>query len=251
MKKTKILAPDSCPACGGDVTWQNNLLYCLNSDCSAQSYKKIEHFAKTLKIKGLGPRSIEKLGWTSITDIYTSNLHEIKRALNSEVLACKLLKEIAKTKEYSLNSVLPALGIPLIGKTVSEKLSKTCESVEDITEESCMDAGVGPKARESLLQWKCYVFPNLKDLPFSFKFEKTKSPSFIKGVVCISGRLSSYKTKAEATKVLEAEGYIVKASLTKEVTILINESGIESAKTKKAQDMGIEIITNLKSLTRR
>ena len=30
-------------------------------------------------------------------------------------------------------------------------------------------------------------------------------------------------------------GYIVKANLTKDVTILVNESGLASAKTKKAQ----------------
>jgi len=33
--------------------------------------------------------------------------------------------------------------------------------------------------------------------------------------------------------------------LTKDVTILVNESGIESAKTKKARDSGVQIITNL------
>jgi hypothetical protein len=33
--------------------------------------------------------------------------------------------------------------------------------------------------------------------------------------------------------------------LTKDVTILVNESGVESAKTKKARDAGVQIITNL------
>jgi len=63
--------------------------------------------------------------------------------------------------------------------------------------------------------------------------------------VCISGRLKSYKTKAEATKVLEKLGYIVKSSLTKDVTILVNEGGVESAKTKTAAQRGITIVTNL------
>ena len=44
---------------------------------------------------------------------------------------------------------------------------------------------------------------------------------------------------------LEELGYVVKASLTKDVTILVNESGIESAKTIKARDSGVQIITNL------
>ena len=33
--------------------------------------------------------------------------------------------------------------------------------------------------------------------------------------------------------------------MTKDIVYLINESGIESAKTKQAQDKGITIITNL------
>ena len=44
---------------------------------------------------------------------------------------------------------------------------------------------------------------------------------------------------------LQQQGYTVKGSLTRDVTILVNESGIESAKTKSAQDKGIQIINNL------
>jgi hypothetical protein len=47
---------------------------------------------------------------------------------------------------------------------------------------------------------------------------------------------------------LEKAGYAISASLTSKVTLLVNESGIESAKTKKARDSGITIITNLKDL---
>ena len=68
-----------------------------------------------------------------------------------------------------------------------------------------------------------------------------------RGVVCITGKLKSFKTKAQAEGVLVNLGYIVKSSLTKDVTILINESGIESAKTKQARESGIEIITDLQS----
>ena len=37
-------------------------------------------------------------------------------------------------------------------------------------------------------------------------------------------------------------------NLTSKVTILLNESGIESAKTNKAQEMGIKIYNNIKQL---
>ena len=67
------------------------------------------------------------------------------------------------------------------------------------------------------------------------------------GVVCISGRLKSFKSKAEATDALNAAGYEVKSSLTKQVGFLINEGGTESAKTRQARDTGVTIVTNLKS----
>jgi hypothetical protein len=87
-----------------------------------------------------------------------------------------------------------------------------------------------------------------KQLPFSFEFSKKASVKQEKGVVCISGKLSSYKTKAEAAEVLAGLGYSVKDSLTKEVTILLNESGIQSAKTAKADTMGVRVVNNIQEL---
>jgi NAD-dependent DNA ligase len=63
--------------------------------------------------------------------------------------------------------------------------------------------------------------------------------------VCITGKLKSYKTKEEAKSVLEELGYIVKDSLTKDVTILVNESGVESSKTKKARESGVTIVNKI------
>ena len=68
-----------------------------------------------------------------------------------------------------------------------------------------------------------------------------------RGIVCMTGKLKSFKTKAQAGTALINLGYIVKSSLTKDVTILVNESGIESAKTKQARESGIEIITDFQS----
>ena len=72
-------------------------------------------------------------------------------------------------------------------------------------------------------------------------------PVASKGTVCISGRLKSFKSKAEATTALNAAGYEVKSSLTKQVTHLINEGGAESAKTRQARDTGVTIVNDLKS----
>ena len=145
-----------------------------------------------------------------------------------------------------MNDVLPAFSIPLIGKTAATKLSSKIKSLFDLDEDKCKAAGLGPKATESLLSWYSGEFEDsLKKLPFDWQFQTPKIATETKGAVCISGKLSSFKTKAEATKALSYAGYVVKSSLTKDVTFLVNESGIESAKTKEARERGITIITSL------
>lgn len=242
----EITAPTHCPSCGFDLQWENDQLFCYNTSCSSRNQKRIEHFAKTLKIKGLGTVSIQKLNITEITQIYEISLNEIVQALNSEKLAEKLFKEIQKSKKASLSEVLPAFSIPLIGKTASLKICSVISSIYDLDEGACRAAGLGPKATSNLIAWYNTKFlQELKWLPFSFESTKVQSVIVPKGVVCISGKLTSFKNKAEATEALTSRGYIVKSNLTKEVTILVNESGIESSKTKKARDSGVSIITNL------
>ena len=242
-----IIPPTKCPSCSSKLVWVNHILYCKNSDCFSQLEKKIEHFSKCLKIKGLGPATISKLGLSSLIDLYLLSKEDIALALSSEKLAEKLYYELENSKEAPLNKVLPAFSIPLIGNSASEKLAKVCSSIHDIDESTCIAAGLGPKATENLLNWLDTVWPSLKDLPLNFQFEKVKLVSNEKSdIICITGKLKSFKTKSEAEKVLTSLGYKVKSSLTKDVTILVNEIGIASAKTKQAQDMGILIVTNLK-----
>lgn len=245
---TKIQAPTNCPSCDSLLENVNNLLYCRNPQCGSQMQKKIEHFAKTLKIKGLGPASIEKLGLTDIDQIYLLDVDTAAEALSSTRLAEKLLAEIDNSAKAPLNLVLPAFSIPLIGNTAAAKLSSVCDSITDISRDSCKAAGLGPKATENLMNWLENEFWCFYDgaLPFDFKFKKpSKVMKKMEGVVCISGKLKSFKTKAEATHALTARGFEVKSSVTKDVTILVNESGVESAKTQKARESGVTIVTNL------
>ena len=238
----KILAPSNCPSCGEFLQWENHILYCRNTNCGSQSQKKIEHFAKTLKIKGLGPAAIEKLELDNPGDLYYLTIIDIEEALGSKKLAEKLFAEIQNSRKAPLNMVLPALSIRLIGRTATEKLSKICNGLYEVDEEVCSDAGLGPAATQSLLEYLENGLPYV--LPQSMLFEKPVQKD-IAGIVCISGKLKSFKTKAEATKVLEQHGYTVKSSVTKDVTILVNESGVESQKTTKARESGVTIVENL------
>jgi DNA ligase (NAD+) len=244
-----IQPPSHCPACSSELVWDNHLLYCKSSSCPAQMQKKIEHFAKTLKIKGLGPIAITKLALEDFYDIYSLTKNDIANALSSPKLAEKLYSEIENSKKAPLNIVLPAFSIPLIGTSASEKLSKVCKNIDDITQDNCKEAGLGPKATDNLLTWLSQDYNLYYDgtLPFDYKFTSIvqRASTTIKGIVCISGKLTSFKTKALANNALETAGYLVKSSLTKDVTILVNESGIESSKTQKARDSGVQIIENL------
>lgn len=241
----KIEAPTNCPSCQSVLIQRNDTLFCVNSDCGATAFKRVEHFAKTLKIKGLGPAAIEKLQLNSINDIYDIDIAYITFCLGSAKLAVKLFDEIEKSKQAQFNTVLPAFGISLIGKTATEKLAKVCASVFDIDVNACRKAGLGPKATANLMDWLENDFEKYHNLPFSFEFERQPIVDGNRGVICLSGKLKSFKTKAEATNVLQALGYKVKDSLTKDVTILVNESGRETDKTKKARDSGIQIVENL------
>ena len=241
-----IEAPEFCPSCESSLEWRNELLYCVNSLCPAQIQKRIEHFAKTLKIKGLGPKSIEKLDISSFHEIYNLDYTTCKYALASEKLAKKLVVEIDHSKKSNLNDLLPAFSIPLIGKTAAQKLSTKISDLSELTADKCKEAGLGPKATEHLINWYFGEFlSSLIRLPFDFSFEKEDRTRVLQGTVCISGRLKSFTSKADATAALVRKGYVVKSTITKDVTILVNESGIESAKTKQAQEKGIKIVTNL------
>ena len=249
---TEIIPPTNCPACNSVLEFVGDQLFCMNSSCSAKSAKRLEHFAKTLKIRGLGPSTIERLGLDDYEDIYSLTQEEISFLLDSEKLGTKLHNEIQKSKSVDLTTLLPAFSIPLIGSSASNKLAKHISSLSEITPEICSEAGLGPKAASNLIDWlvNTFHFEEYYNLPFTFTCEKRAevTNTDTKGTVCITGKLKSYPTKAAAQQVLIKNGYLVKDNLTKDVTILVNESGIESAKTKKAEEMGITINQNLKEL---
>jgi NAD-dependent DNA ligase len=248
MKEINI--PVDCPTCSSKLELVNEQLFCLNDSCPARSSKKLEHFAKTLKIRGLGPATLNKLQVQDLHELYSFSEDELCDLLGSDKMGIKLHQEIEKSKAVDLITLIPAFSIHLIGNTAAQKLGNVISHIEEINEDSCVKAGLGPKATESLLNWLDEVFylNEYDTLPFSFSCKTTQPKESNKGVVCITGKLKSYPTKAAAKAVLEKLGYIVKDSLTKDVTILLNESGLESSKTQTARERGVQIINNIKNI---
>lgn len=253
MGTTKeIIAPTNCPSCGYLLEFNNDQLYCLNEDCDAKTQKFMENWCKTVKVKGLGPKNLEKLEVFSLEDLYQLSKEDLVNVLG-EKIGEKIYLELENSKLAPLNVTLPAFNIRLVGKSATEKLAQNFSHLAELTEESVRNAGLGQLATKNLLSWynEVYLVRYKDRLPLNFTFNKPSSIKERKGIVCISGKLSSYKTKAEAEKVLREHGYEVKSSVTKEVTILVNESGVESAKTQKARESGVNVITNITQLLER
>lgn len=242
----QISAPTHCPSCGKSETLEfvNDRLYCRNKQCPAQASKGLEHFVKTAKIKGFGPATLAKLDLTNIPDLLSLS-EEYMISVLGEVIGKKLFIELQNFKSTaSLNVVLPALGIPLIGNTATQKLALVINSIDEITKDSCAKAGLGPKATSSLIDWLTYNYEEVEQLDLNLTFSTiTEIQSDI--VICITGKLTSFKTKELAKAALEAKGIKVKTSLTTDVTHLVNESNKETEKTATARARGVIIINNL------
>lgn len=245
----RIQIPTECPCCNYPLELVNDQLFCRNTACGAQLGKKVEHFCKTLGIKGMGSRTIEKLGLADITELYYLDPSEVSEALGSDRMATKLLEEIDKSRSADLATVLSSFSIPLVGQTASKKLCQVVASVDEISEQTCKQAGLGAKVTENLLTWLATDFQEMREfLPFSFRSETQSVADTNRPQVCITGKLTSFKTKAEAHKALEKAGYKPVETITKATQYLVDEEDKGSSKRKKAEQLGITIITNLNIL---
>jgi len=240
----RIEIPTECPCCSYPLELVNDQLFCRNTACGAQLNKKLEHFCKTLSIKGMGSKTIEKLQLGDITELFYLDPSTVEETLGEKTTA-KLLVEIEKAKHADLATVLASFSIPLVGNTASKKLCEVVSSIDDISYETCKQAGLGDKVTDNLLNWLETDFVEMREfLPFSFQSQKI-SVTEGQQTVCITGKLSSFKTKAEAYKALEEAGYRPVESVTKATDYLVDEDDKGSSKRKKADQLGINIITNL------
>jgi len=241
----KIEIPTTCPCCDYPLERVNDQIFCRNAGCSAQINGKLQHFTKVLGIKGFGPATVAKLDLADITEIFYLDRVSLIADLGSEKVADKLLSEIDRARGCDLATVLASFSIPLLGETASKKIAAVVNDITEINQETCKLAGLGDKVTANLLDWIGSEYQELKEfLPFSFKSEKSRTKVNGK-TVCITGKLTSFKTKSEATTKLTEAGYVVVESVTKTTTYLVDEQNNGSSKRLKADQYGIVIIDNL------
>lgn len=245
-ENTRIEIPTCCPACDYKLELVNQQLFCRNTACDAQIQKKAEQFVKVIGIKGLGPKTIEALDLTDLTELYYLDQSEIASLIGSAKTAEKLFAEIENSKKASLAQVLAAMSIPLVGMTASTKISSVVSHIDEINAETCKLAGLGEKVTNNLLTWLDTEFKETRDFwPFSFESKKSNESASTGKTVCITGKLVTCSTKAEATEQLTAHGYRVVDTISSKTDYLLDEGNKGSSKRQKAEELGITIITNL------
>ena len=261
--------PECCPICGGSTEIIKSAdgimnMYCSNPNCEGKLINRIDHYCskKGLDIKGLSKATLEKLidwGWISnIQDIY--NLKDIKEEWISKPgfgvkSVNNILSAIEESKKCKLENFISAIGIPLIGRTVSKELVKYINDYDDFKEKIKNNydfsdiEGFGPAMNKAIHDFDYTsadtIYYNYLTIEQSQKEEIAEGGSSLEGMTfVITGKLKSFKNRDELKAVIESKGGKVAGSVSKNTNYLINNDNLSTtAKNKKAQELGIPIIT--------
>jgi DNA ligase (NAD+) len=235
----EIKIPTTCPSCNSSLEQVNSQLFCRNKDCPAQSTKKVEAFIKKMRIKGLGPASISKLGFVRPIEIYETSLNTYVEVLG-EKIGQKIFDEVQKSRITKFATFLSALSIPLIGDTASKKIADVIKGFWDF---DFQELPIGEKAYNNLIDWLIENSVEIASLEAYFTFQVATKVLVDKGNVCITGKLNDFSNRTQAKEFLEEHGYTVTSTISGKTNYLVCEDGSKSSKSKKAESLGIPIVT--------
>ena len=242
----QIKIPKTCPSCNSDLETVNSQLFCRNKDCPAQSSKKVEAFVKKMRIKGLGPATISKLGFVRPIEIYETSLEDYVEILG-EKIGHKIFDEVQNSRTTTFATFLSALSIPLIGDTASKKIATVATGIEDLFNLESLPIGEKAKLNisEYLLSLEPAEFSKFVSLSDYMNFKGTSKIQVAqdKGNVCITGKLKDFSNRSKAKEYLEEHGYTVTSTVSGKTNFLVCEDGSNSSKSKKAESLGIPIVT--------
>jgi len=201
---------------------------------SQNNTRLVEHYVKTLGIKGLGPASIEKLEISHPSELYGNVPWEVL-GKNGE----KVKEEITRPKDYP--TILASLGIPGVGKSTAQLICKHIPAFENLSKIGEMQIhGIGPTTVDNILSWLEVNSDWVEQLPYQLEVQDYTSEDKVEfRKVCISGKLDM--TKSELGAHLSKFGFELVNSVTKDCYALIS-SGEESTKTQQAQKYGIPVV---------
>jgi len=255
-----FVMPEVCPVCGSKVEKNEDEAAhkCINTDCPAQLYKNIIHYATrdAMDIDGLGDAIIKQLLdkelISSIADLYTLTWEMLEPLEKfGEKSAKKLVSAIEATRTRSLERLLFGLGIPLIGKKASKILAENFKDIDVLmnTEVKDMTAlrDIGDTMAQSVVDYfsvekNIALINHLKELGINTKYQGAETENFLSGLTfVVTGTLKNFK-RDEITKMLESYGAKVSSSVSKKTSYVVagEEAG---SKLDKANALGVTVLS--------
>jgi DNA ligase (NAD+) len=255
----------NCPECGTPLIRQEGEAnhYCPNEDgCPPQIKGRIEHFIqrKAMDIDSLGERTIAQLYDLGLVktpaDLYDLKKEEVMQLEGFKELSTKnLLQGIEASKAVPFESVLFAIGIRFVGKTVAEKLArhfKTMDALAKASYEQLLEAPeVGEKIAQSVFDF-FHREESLKEIErlrkAGLQFESSfKEPEKVSNALdgksfVISGTFQNYE-RDQLKDVIIANGGKVLSSVSGKLDFLVAGENMGPAKREKAEKLGVKIIS--------
>lgn len=261
--------PTHCPACGSELIRLEGEAdhRCVNPECPAQLLEGLIHFVsrQAMNIDGLGEKVITQLHEAglvhNVADLYRLDRDDlIGLERMGETSVTNLLSAIEQSKQNSLERVLFALGIRLVGQKAASLIAERFETMEAIiaatVEELTAIDGIGTKMAESIVLYfekpeARELVKELSELGVNLSFKGTKRPTTegapLSGkTVVLTGKLHEM-TRSEAGKQLERLGASVTGSVSKNTDLLVAGEKAGS-KLAKAESLGIEVWDEAKLL---
>ena len=262
-----LVIPDKCPVCGREarIRKENDVetLYCMNPDCVAKKIKSFSLFTSrdAMNIDGLSEATLEKfiaMGFIhNFGDIFEIGRYK-DQIVEMEGFGQKsfdnLMVSLEKAKETTLAKVIYSLGITGIGlanaKVICKYFDDDIEKIRHADEEEISAIeGIGPVIAGSMADYFKSAENNQKlDHLLShlhLVHEETSAEQVFAGkTFVITGSVEHFSNRSEAKEFIEARGGKVTGSVTKKTDYLINNDKTSaSSKNKKAQELGIPILS--------
>jgi DNA ligase (NAD+) len=255
----------NCPVCNTPlIRFEGEAaFYCPNiTGCAPQIRGRVEHFIqrKAMDIDSLGEQTIKQLYELGLVkspaDLYSLTREDVLRLEGFKDKSAKnLLDGISKSKETPFESVLFAIGIRYVGKTVAEKLARYFKSIDKIAEASLEDLLKAPEVGEKIAQSIHQFFRNEENqLEISrlkaagLRFESTaKEPEKLSDVLgnksfVISGVFERYE-REQLQEIIVQNGGRVVSSVSGKLDYLLAGDNMGPSKREKAEKLGVKIIS--------
>ena len=260
----EFVMPDKCPICGASLvlTESGIDLKCPNDLCPARNIESLIHFCdrKAMNIEGLGERIIEDFYnmkfITNIIDIY--NIKDRKEELIElegfgDKSVNKLLDNIEKSKENSLEKLLFAIGISGIGEKNAKILAKKFMNIYNLMNASLEDltniSDVGPILANSIYNFfkdadNIKLINDLKNIGMNMNYlgaQIKENEELLNNRIVVTGTLKKY-TRDEIQNLIELNGGLWSTSVTKKTyAVIVGEN--PGSKYDKAKELNIPIWT--------